>query len=78
MNSNRSDEQKFLHDIASPLGTAMLIMDMLLSDVQNRSDVAPDKLLQMGQIYGALEKVKKILEDRREAVRGKGDPNART
>ena len=75
MNSN---ERKFLHDMANFLGTAMFLMDALLDSAQSRSGVDSGERLQMGQINEALEKMKKMIEERRELLRKEGVPGAGT
>lgn len=71
------DERQFLHDIAGPIGTAMFLLDATLDTTQNRVDADPDEIAQLGQVYQALEKVKKLLQERREVLIKRGIPNAR-
>jgi hypothetical protein len=78
MSEDGSDERTFLHDLASPLGTAMFLTDSVLDGVQSRPGVDPDELMQLGQIFEALEKMKKMLQDRREILIKRGVPSART
>ena len=73
-----SDEREFLHDLATPLGTALLLTDSLLDDVQNRPNVEPDDLMRLGEIYNSLEKLNNSLKIRREILVSRGVPSART
>ena len=75
---NEGDERKFLHDIASPLGTAIFVMDSLLDGIQSRAGGNKDDLDQACQVYEALEKIKKMLQDRREILIKRGVPSATT
>lgn len=71
-----SDERKFLHDIASPLGTAMFLMDVLLDSLRDRAAVNPDELEQATQVCQALEKARQMLKDRRQALIDRGVPSS--
>ena len=74
---NGSDEREFLHDIAGPLGTAIFVLDGLLDDVQSRPGANSDDIVQLTEIYTALEKLKTYLQERREILIKRGVPSAR-
>ena len=57
-----SDERKFLHDVANPLGTAMFVMDSVLDDLKSHVNPDQDAILQLIQIQASLEKIKIILQ----------------
>lgn len=76
--SNGSDEREFLHELASPLGTAIFVIDAVIDTVQSRPGVDPDELIQLAEIFQALEKMKKLLQGRREVLVKRGVPSART
>lgn len=62
----RLDERKFLHDIAGPIGAALLSADIALETVREQaiSAVAPD----IETIFKALEQVTKMIRERREVL----------
>lgn len=77
MSDNGSDEREFLHNLASPLSTALFLVDALLDSVQKRATGDPGELEQVIKIYKSLDKIKNLLKDRREelikrGVSGKG------
>lgn len=74
---NGNDEREFLHDLSTPIGTALLLTDSLLDDVQNRANVDPDDLMRLSEIYNALEKITNSLKNRREVLVLRGVPSAR-
>lgn len=65
------DERSFLHDLASPLGTAILLADALLENMQSKG-TDPDEVMQMGQIYEALELLKSLISKRKDVLIKKG------
>lgn len=73
-----SDEREFLHALATPLGTAMLLADSILEEVQERKDVEPDDVMRLSEIYQALEKLNILLVERKELLIKRGVPSART
>ena len=73
-----SDEREFLHDIATPLGTAMLLADSLLEEIQERKEADPDDVMRLGEIYKALNHLQELLVGRREILIKRGVPSART
>lgn len=76
--NNGSDEREFLHNIATPLGAAVLLCDSALEDMQNRTDVDPDDLLRLSGISQALEKLSHLLKERRKVLIARGVPSARS
>ncbi len=64
----KNPERKFLHDLATPLGTAMLLTDIILEDIQTRADIDPEDVMKLGDIYKALEKIKSLIYERREIL----------
>lgn len=71
-----NDERKFLHDLATPLGAAILLTDSMLDDVQNRPGTDPDDLMRLGEIYKALDKINTQLKQRRQILISRGTSNA--
>jgi hypothetical protein len=80
MNTNHkdgTDERTFLHDLATPLGTAMLLADSILEDVRTRPSVDPDDLMRLENIFQSLEKLDCLIRDRRQDLISRGVPSAR-
>jgi hypothetical protein len=81
MNTNHKEgveERAFLHDLATPLGTAMLLADSLLEDVKNRPSVDPDDLFRLENIFQSLEKLDCLIKDRRQNLIARGVPSAKS
>jgi hypothetical protein len=75
---NENSERKFLHDFATPLATALLLMDLILEDVQNRSSSDPDDLMRLKEIYQALENLNNMLQGRRTILIAQEVPSAKS
>lgn len=75
---NGSDEREFLHDLATPISTALFLADCVLDRLQSRSDVDQEDRAELTKIYEALEKVTQLLEKRREVLIARGVPSARS
>ena len=65
---SNNDERKFLHDLASPLTSAMFLADILLDNMQAKPNCVPEELSQVQQIYKAMEKIQHMLQSRREIL----------
>jgi hypothetical protein len=63
--SHKSAERQFLHDIASPIGTAIFQTDMLLEETSGKNRENQE---QIGTIMTALLTVKSLLEERRKTI----------
>lgn len=72
-----SDEREFLHALATPLGTAVFLVDAVLDAIQSKAGSDPDEVVQITQIYDALERMKKLLQERREVLIKRGVPSGR-
>jgi len=66
---NDTDENKFLHDLASPLGTAMLLLDSMLESMESRPTSDRNDLEQLRVICRSMENLKKLLEERRQSIK---------
>ncbi len=75
---NGSDERKFLHDLASPVGAALFLVDIVIDGLQSRPDIDSKELRRTGEVYQSLEKVKLMLHERREILIKRGVPSAKT
>lgn len=78
MTQDGSDERAFLHDLASPIGAALFLADMILDGMQSRPGVDQDELQQVLKLHQSLERVKKCLAERREILIQRGVPSARS
>jgi hypothetical protein len=63
-----NEERKFLHDIASPVGAAIFVLDMVLDSMKSRADANPDELTQTQQVFDLLDKIKNAIEERRKIL----------
>lgn len=72
-----SDERLFLHDLASPIGVAILCMDAVSAVVEASPTAAAD-LPRVLQAQKALQKVKTLLDERRQLLIQRGIPSARS
>ena len=60
-------ERKFLHDVATPIGSALLLADVLMDSMKSESPDHPD-LKQMTDLIAALTAVQHLIEVRRAEV----------
>jgi hypothetical protein len=72
------EERQFLHDIASPLGTAMFLVDAVLEDLTSKPNPDADEVAQMNAIYQALQSIQKLLQERREILIRNGSNNQKS
>lgn len=63
MSDDISAERKFLHDIATPIATAIFLADALLDSLGTTA--SPDDLAQLKAVLDSLMGAKKSLEARR-------------
>jgi hypothetical protein len=61
-------EIKFLHDISSPVSTAIFVMDMVLDNMKKRPEVNSEELAQTQQVFSLLDQIKKSIEERRQEI----------
>lgn len=78
MSDDGSDEREFLHNLASPLSTAIFLVDAALDNIQSRPEANADDVMQLVDAYQALERVKMLLQERREILIKRGVTSART
>ena len=64
--SAENSERKFLHDISSPLGTALLLSDSLAETVQPGTALTEESVDQIKTVLHELERVRTIIQKRRE------------
>ncbi|MGZ3686868.1 MAG: hypothetical protein ACXWPM_04195 [Bdellovibrionota bacterium] len=63
-----SEEKAFLHDIASPIGSALFIADMLLENLEKRAAEDPQSADLARKLLLSLTKVTELIEARRAAL----------
>ncbi len=68
--SKSSEERKFLHDIVSPLATAIFLLDIVREDLKSTESMAPGVIAQTTQLATTLAKMKGMIEARREVLMG--------
>ena len=67
-------ERKFLHDIASPLTTAIFLLEVVLSSTGKNPENLNEKL---EKVHAALQKSQNILHARREVLQNISKAKAR-
>lgn len=65
---NCRDERKFLHDIASPIGTALFLIDGAIDTFKAIEGIPPDDLAQLQLILDSLMRVKDMMQARRKVL----------
>lgn len=72
MTTEAEDERKFLHDIASPIGTALFLLDAIVEVSQSQALSAEDLEL-VKKAFDSLIRVKELLHDRRSTLLARED-----
>lgn len=67
-----NDERQFLHDLATPIGTALFLSDSLRDNLESNNSVDAESLQQIKLIYESLNKVSGLLHARRDALIKRG------
>ncbi|MFZ9595671.1 MAG: hypothetical protein ACO3A2_06285 [Bdellovibrionia bacterium] len=63
-----NEEKKFLHQMASPIAAALLLMDILMEDIQKEPQAQARLNPPLEQLHEVLQKVKSSLEERRKTL----------
>jgi nicotinamidase-related amidase len=71
------EERKFLHDIASPIATAIFLIDMIKDGVKDLGGIDADVPTQVKQLEDLLEKIRMLVEERREVLIKQGVPSSK-
>jgi hypothetical protein len=61
-------ERKFLHDISSPLGTALFVLDACLEERRGTPAEQSEEFRSLEQAYAALDKVRQLVAARRDTL----------
>ena len=64
---NKSLERKFLHDVSTPVGSALFLTDILMESMRSENPDHPG-LKQMTDLMDALTTVKHLIDVRRAEV----------
>ena len=64
----QQEERKFIHDLATPLSAAIFRTDLLLESFQEKISADPEEMVQLCAIFESLEKIRKIINERREIL----------
>ena len=65
---SEGDEGLLLHDLSTPLSTVLLILDATLDRLTTGSVITYDEVTQITQAFEAVEKMRKLLEERKDVV----------
>lgn len=65
---SRQAERTFLHDLASPLSTAIFVAESLIEGAQGRTPLEPEEVEQTEQLLKSLLKVADLLDARRQIL----------
>lgn len=63
-----NDERDFLHNLATPLATAYMAIDVALEMMRARKDADKEELEQLTSAFEALEKLNSMVIHRREIL----------
>ena len=67
------DERKFLHDISSPIGAALLYVEAMEEDIQKS---LPEVLPTVIKTKDLLKRIQTLLQERRQYLQSKGSNEA--
>ena len=63
--TDQSGERKFLHDIASPIGTGLFMSELMLEQISQEPGVDPELVNQLKRVYETFDKLRHMIQDRR-------------
>ena len=71
-----AEERKFIHEIASPIGAALLELDGVLLELKAVPESNPQTILYLERVFKALQKTSSLLKERRAVLieRGQSKP----
>lgn len=76
MERNKDDEGNFLHDLANPVSTALILMDVALENIHMHLTCYPDELHQLRSVLSSLDQVKNLIQERKIFLQKRGVPHA--
>jgi FtsZ-binding cell division protein ZapB len=65
---SNNEERRFLHDIASPLGTVFFLVDAAIESLKEKLNGETDEVTQLQDAYAALQQVKQMIQSRRQIL----------
>jgi len=68
MSEPSTSERKFLHDLSSPLATALFLADVLAENLPAGSTLSTEDAQQLKTLLAELERVKTLIQKRRETL----------
>lgn len=72
-----ANERKFIHDVAGPLGIAMLLLEGIADELRLSDGLPPRTRTDLGQAAHELERIKEMLMARRQLLIALGVPSVR-
>ena len=68
-----SEERKFLHDLSTPLATAIIMLDSAMEEL-NARPLATEDLSHLTLVFESLLAMKQLVASRRDVLHGRTDP----
>ena len=62
------EERKFLHDVSSPVGTLMFVVEAVADSLNERGVATPEDQEQLGQFRKQLDRVREMIVERRKTL----------
>jgi hypothetical protein len=62
------EERKFLHDVSSPVGTLMFVVEAVCNSLNERGVATPEDQEQLTQLRKQLDRVRDMIVERRKAL----------
>jgi len=62
------EERKFLHDVSSPIGTLMFVVEAVADSMNERGVATPEDQEQLAQLRKQLDRVRDMLVERRKTL----------
>ncbi len=75
LKKHHEEEKTFLHDISSPLGTAKLLLEILMDNLNKTNSLDPENQQKINNSYESICKVCAIIKDRKDVLLARGNVN---
>lgn len=66
--SHAKGEKDFIHDLSTPLGTAILVLDSLLEGMKENPSIELQDVERLKTVYSMLDRLKNLVHSRRETL----------
>lgn len=63
-----ANERNFLHDMASPMGTVIFLIDAVIDDATTNGKIDKENLALLEKVQEQLERLKEMLDNRRQVL----------